>query len=43
MLPSLFQPSPLFQKIETSKIEELKKKFAGEPAPEKAAPKKVGI
>ena len=34
------KPSPLFQKIDPSKIEELKNKYAGEPAPEKAAPKK---
>lgn len=31
------KPSPLFQKIETSTIESLKKKFAGKPSPPKAA------
>ncbi|OWF40602.1 Methionine--tRNA ligase, cytoplasmic [Mizuhopecten yessoensis] len=29
------QPSPLFEKIAASKMDDLKKKFAGEPAPEK--------
>lgn len=33
-------PSPLFQKIDGAKIDELKKKFAGQPPPEKVAPKK---
>ena len=32
---SYFQPSPLFEKIAVEKIEELKKKFAGQPAPVK--------
>ncbi|XP_022343888.2 methionine--tRNA ligase, cytoplasmic-like [Crassostrea virginica] len=30
------KPSPLFEKIETSKIQEMKKKFEGKPAPQKA-------
>lgn len=33
------KPSPLFEKIETPKIQEMKKKFEGKPAPQKNASK----
>ncbi|XP_062603624.1 methionine--tRNA ligase, cytoplasmic-like isoform X3 [Saccostrea cucullata] len=35
------KPSPLFEKIEASKIQEMKKRFEGEPAPQKSSSKKT--
>ncbi|XP_061178088.1 methionine--tRNA ligase, cytoplasmic-like [Saccostrea echinata] len=35
------KPSPLFEKIESSKIQEMKKRFEGEPAPQKSSKKVV--